>query len=110
MATYTAQPNDCVSCGSLRTSDLIDNFAAALNMVTYNKASPQVERLISESRTWLHSTARHDDRASVRQESAEYGESLVSDLSDALNEFAPAGHAFGAHGGDGACFGFWQVD
>lgn len=33
---------------------------------------------------------------------------LIADLLDALAEVAPEGCSFGAHEGDGACFGFWS--
>jgi hypothetical protein len=32
---------------------------------------------------------------------------MVSELEDALNEFAPSFCSFGAHEGDGSDFGFW---
>lgn len=31
-------------------------------------------------------------------------------LNEALNEFAPDGHHFSSHEGDGACFGYWYDD
>jgi hypothetical protein len=47
--------------------------------------------------TELEVERRHDDVGS-----------LIADLLDALAEVAPAGCSFGAHPGDGACFGFWS--
>ena len=33
----------------------------------------------------------------------------LEDLFDLLNEFAPDGHYFGSHEGDGSDFGFWKI-
>ncbi len=34
---------------------------------------------------------------------------MIERFDNALNYIAPAGTYFGAHEGDGACFGFWQA-
>ena len=35
---------------------------------------------------------------------------VFDDIVDYLNEIAPEGVSFGAQEGDGACFGFWNID
>jgi hypothetical protein len=46
-----------------------------------------------------------DDGEDVRDE--EQASELINSIQDALCEFAPKGHIFGAHEGDGSDFGYW---
>lgn len=88
-----------ISEGTLRTYDLLSTFAAELrSLLPFNGASlaNQAEEFCQHYR-----------------ETGEWGEDeptwLVEELQDALDEIAGRdGFWFGAHEGDGACFGFWK--
>lgn len=87
-----------VSDGTLKPEDLIPKFLNALKHdetahAKFLKGNPE----ILEIQSW-------DD---VDDETKSM---LVDELTDALNDIAPDGYFFGASDGDGACFGFWQVD
>lgn len=87
-----------VSDGTLKPEDLIPKFLNALKNdetahAKFLKDNPE----ILEIQSW-------DD---VDDETKSM---LVDELTDALNDIAPDGYFFGASDGDGACFGFWQVD
>lgn len=87
-----------VSDGTLKPEDLIPKFLNALKHdetahAKFLKDNPE----ILEIQSW-------DD---VDDETKSM---LVDELTDALNDIAPDGYFFGASDGDGACFGFWQVD
>lgn len=87
-----------VSDGTLKPEDLIPKFLNALKHdetahSKFLKDNPE----ILEIQSW-------DD---VDDETKSM---LVDELTDALNDIAPDGYFFGASDGDGACFGFWQVD
>ena len=87
--------------GTLRDEDLLDAFAATLeDCITKNP------ELWVEHRQNLTALVWDAREAAVGSEMS--GE-LINDLIDALQEFAPPGHTFGAHEGDGADFGFWST-
>lgn len=104
--TYSQKPHShklggTVIHGTLRTADLLDAFA------------DELERLITMASLPAdphpgNMTLVHEARA-VAPETDEADE-IVQDLIDALNEYAPDGHYFGSHPGDGADFGFWAVE
>lgn len=87
-----------VSDGTLKPEDLIPKFLNALKHnetahAKFLKDNPE----ILEIQSW----GDVDDETKSM---------LVDELTDALNDIAPDGYFFGASDGDGACFGFWQVD
>lgn len=85
-----------ISTGTLLPSDLIPAFCDELRAL--RGAVPA--GLWRDARRAMASESVMDD----------IGPELLSDLIDALNEFAPAYGYFGAHPGDGADFGFWLAD
>jgi hypothetical protein len=86
--------------GTLRSEDLLTAFSAALeDCITRNPELPLKERTIATALVWHAREVDPDSEAASE---------VISDLIDALREFAPPGFSFGAHPGDGADFGFWQ--
>lgn len=88
--------NQTVSWGTHRPDDLIPKFLAVLKEYgkeaydKYVSENPEVEdwkKLDDETKGWV-----------------------VDELFDLLDGIAPEDCYFGAHPGDGADFGFWQVD
>lgn len=88
--------NQTVSWGTHRPDDLIPKFMAVLKEYgkeaydKYVSENPEVEdwkKLDDETKGWV-----------------------VDELFDLLDGIAPEDCYFGAHPGDGADFGFWQVD
>jgi hypothetical protein len=80
-----------ISNGSMRAEDLIPVFAdvlADLDKTATRKALVQEANLIED-----YDSEQADD--------------VLSELFDALGEFAPPYFYFGGHPGDGADFGFW---
>lgn len=106
MARFTnpAEPGS-ISTGTLRTEDLIDTFTFELEALVQNNADAwcsdagRIERDGYLSLVWDARECNPDD-----------ADDYVGDLFEALNEFAPDGHSFGAHEGDGSDFGFWAYD
>ena len=87
-----------ISHGTLRTPDLLEAFANELEWLTTLANS-----LVEEARAVLTL-----DRAGWSElVDSEEASDLVSAMSDALNELAPAYCYFSAHEGDGSDFGFW---
>lgn len=89
-----------ISSGTLRTEDLLETFADELECLVRQHG-------------WLY-----DDDSGVKKlmrdateadPETEDAASIVDDLINALNEYAPPYATFGAHEGDGADFGFWPV-
>lgn len=95
-----------VSHGTLRSEDLLRSFAAELEH--------HVDRNLTlvDRDMFLHFGHWRDLVQKARETSDDDIEAceLVCELADALQTFAPDGCYFGAHPGDGADFGFWEVD
>lgn len=88
-----------VSEGTMRPEDLIPKFLDHLEL--QEEISRGHRDLITEMR--------------VRQQDSDYFDTEHSnydleELFDALNEYAPEDYYFGAHPGDGACYGYWRVE
>lgn len=97
-----------ISSGTMLTVDLVETFSDVLSGLAEGfgpEAAPH-RKLVREARQWLRDY--RNDMAS--EEVDEEGTEILSDLFDALNEFAPPFAYFGAHEGDGADFGFWVSD
>jgi hypothetical protein len=86
-----------VSSGTMRTEDLIDAFVPVLEALDAKHGVHAA--LIAEV------LAIEDFDSEVEDE-----DGLLEALFDALNECAPEGYYFGSHEGDGADYGFWQVE
>jgi len=116
-----------VSRGTLRLEDLIPAFISAVDDVleasTFESDSPdRVQRVGEihailgeiEGRVYVGESAPSfppvfsEAFAPGYFDSEEAGWDLET-LFDLLNELAPEGFYFGAHEGDGADFGFWEI-
>jgi len=85
-----------VSQGTLRTSDLIEEFLSFLR---------QHDKETAEE---LEDVFGYSGECELDEEwYAWVGMIMLTDLYDKLNEIAPEGTYFGAKEGDGADFGFW---
>jgi hypothetical protein len=84
-----------ISHGTLRIEDLLETFAAELTYLAKQQETPDAEHL---------KLASEAESVDADSEEAAY---IVTELEDALNEYAPPYCYFGAHEGDGADFGFW---
>lgn len=92
METLENVENVTVSSDTLRTEDLINAFIDYIPEDHY-----AYDDLYSE----------YTNLGNYECEEAIY---LLEDLVDVLNQLAPANYYFGSHPGDGACFGFWEVE
>ena len=88
----TTEIRGTIIAGTMRAEDLIPAFFDALEQLDPSDAEA------------LRVTYPHWDQDC---EAAEY---LLESLFDALNEHAPEGCVFGSHPGDGADFGFWEME
>lgn len=91
-----------VSHGTLRTEDLLESFAATLESLIQANAPH-----------WCGNQTKRDNLLQLVWDAREAEtnpepEALVDELIEALNYFAPEGHYFGAHEGDGSDFGYWS--
>lgn len=86
-----------ISSDTMLLSDLIPVFVETLeSLARQNKCLKQHRQLITEARA----CNPEDDSAAE----------ILSDLDQALSEFAPPYAYFGAHPSDGAAYGFWLSD
>lgn len=92
-----------ISSGTLRPQDLIPAYLRALREL-FPAAYEQV--VMPGCGFSAFPSYAQEDRDSDWWRS-EAADSLLESLSDILSENAPDGYYFGAHWGDGACFGFW---
>lgn len=99
-----------VSEATLRTEDLLASFIQFINNLVEGKKiignevdAEDVRSLLDEHQSILdgmHDTGEYNDDVDVF---------LNEDVYDFLNKIAPENCYFGAHEGDGACFGFWLI-
>lgn len=89
------EPNQVVSTGTLRPEDLIPTFARAVGPFL-------PPALASDIRRWT--AGAYPDHV-IEVAEAE----ILEQLEEELCRLAPEGTYFGAHEGDGACFGFWEL-
>lgn len=99
-----------VSHGTMRTRDLIDAFTQHLRwLYGLNEVYPRTGTLHARSRELIDEMRRV--RVSYADRDDYYESEAACDHLDALfeilNEYAPPGHYFGAHEGDGSDYGFW---
>jgi hypothetical protein len=93
-----------VSCGTLRTPDLLRAFASELEAIKPFGEKDLIARarhaadMVDQNDQALNPTEHHDLVAA---------EALV-DLRDVLESAAPEGMYFGTTEGDGSDFGFWR--
>ena len=86
-----------VSHGTLRTEDLIETFLDFLEVMEH----PKAEELREE----------YEDILKNEETKEEYLEYLLNeDIWDAMQALEPDGYYFGAHPGDGADFGYWEIE
>ena len=87
-----------VLTGTLRPEDMLPAFIDALEQLAPD--APDTVRLRAEVNLL-------EDRAAF---DTERGDEALNDLYVALNDALPEGWRFGAHEGDGADLGVWEVD
>ena len=97
-----------VSHGTLRTEDLLEAFASELLHHIQRNANAWSSDAGRKERDRLTDLAQA--AAEVTDYDSEEAAELVTELCDALQEFAPPDVAFGAHEGDGADFGYWPME
>lgn len=93
--------NASVSSGTLLASDLIPVFLEVAHEIStsfYISASEEWDEI------WNKTDSLHE------QEAAERADELLVDLFDLLNDYAPVDCYFGTLEGDGAAFGFWEIE
>jgi hypothetical protein len=90
-----------VSHGTLRPEDLIPHFAETLEDFASEAYAVEVK---ADEHIEL---ARKVKGLILDRMSPEGIEETLTDLFEALDTYAPAGHTFGAHEGDGSDFGYW---
>lgn len=97
--------NNIVSDRTLRTDHLICAFYSYLRRIDPERA----KKIYAEDGKILDESAI-TAREIVTANSFEYGVEVLQALTEELEELAPEGYSFGAHPGDGACFGFWKIE
>jgi hypothetical protein len=94
--------NSVISEGTLKTDDLITKL---LNFI-----ADQNEGLASEiTNEWVDVIK---GILSLDNETRDFDQEqeLLEHLFNVMDAIAPEGCVFGSHDGDGACFGFWEVE
>jgi hypothetical protein len=100
-----------ISTGTMNVNDLVPTFLSELDVLRERRSLGPDANPLKHGREdiWLgeieRRVATHGDDYNTTDASA-YD---LEELFDLLEEFAPAGHYFGSHEGDGADFGFWPL-
>lgn len=89
-----------VSAGTHREQDLLPRFLGTLWELDRDRAEELKQQVPAEA-------FNDDEHPFWDSEEVAY---LLEELFDLLNDYAPEGCYFGAHPGDGADFGFWQIE
>lgn len=95
-----------ISSGTHRPQDLIPAFQDALldrDPVVYTAMF--IDPPFSRPPAYVY-----DEGDDSEWWSSEDCAALLEELFEALEDCAPEGHYFGAHPGDGAHFGYWEVE
>jgi hypothetical protein len=100
-----------VSHGTLRTEDLLSSFISTLEGLMLINGDHFAANHAERDRLCNLIGAAQDvfaeDGETIAEDKQDDAAELVTELQDALSEFAPPYAYFGAHEGDGADFGFW---
>lgn len=112
MMTATYAPIGSVSSDTMRPEDLIPAFISALDDIKEQlslsaKRGEELEAVnrVAEIDDFLAKIERRmEDELYYEGEEADHD---LDELFEKLDEFAPPYCYFGAHEGDGACYGFW---
>jgi len=100
--------NGTVIHGTLRPEDLLSAFIDELDTIVEHGISDSPEDVEKVGRAHdLMGDVERAMRATGFFEDFDTVYWAVESLMDMLSEFAPPGHYFGGHEGDGSDFGFW---
>lgn len=106
---YTLATIGEISSGTLRPEDLLGAFLFALEDLKSPHAGRFNANLISYgfgySQCGVCGMGNREDWPDGFDDDT--AEEIIGEMADALNDHAPPYCYFGAHEGDGACFGFW---
>lgn len=91
--------NVVVSEGTLKNSDLARKFMSVLD----ENNKQLLEKIYNEWNDVIDSMGTEEEDLAGSNE-------LVDTLFTVLNGIAPEGHYFGSSDGDGACFGFFEIE
>lgn len=113
MTAKVTEPRE-VSSGTLRTADLIEAFLDVLKEINpdaYSDLIAQAQEDGCPCDTWYMDLELHLDWESWVESDPQSADYFLNELLfDAMNEQSGDGLYFGAHEGDGACFGWWRVE
>ena len=94
-----------ISHGTMRPEDLIPCFLETLQELDKDKQHTElIAQVETNILTWGVSVRKSNDNGYWGSDNARWD---TTELFDALDEFAPPYHYFGAHPGDGSDYGFW---
>lgn len=93
-----------VISGTLRPQDLIPEFFNELKRVDMDAYA---QTIMNNYRVPAYVFDEGNDSEWWDSEDAMW---MLESLIDALNDAAPEGYYFGAHEGDGADFGWWEIE
>ena len=100
-----AEPGS-ISHGTLRNEDLFPAFVRCLFTLDsgqcreFEKANPNLLQALCDKECGIPTDWWDSEEAAF----------VMEELSDLLDGYAPEGHYFGAHPGDGSDFGFWPCE